>query len=136
MLEPEYAKLEDIPAEKRGAYKKDESTGKYVLDDLSPSHPLVAHKLTLERDLSSERGKVTKLSNEKATLEARPALADGQVAVPAAEKAYIEKLKPLGDPDAIWEMSRKSWAGSPALSSSSRTCPRLRSEISQRMGSR
>lgn len=98
MLQPSYASKEAIPADKVGAYV--EKDGKWVLDDLSDDHPVVTHKKTLERDLATEKGKVTRLTNEKAALESN-VLPPGTKPVPEADAELLELVKPLGDKKAV-----------------------------------
>lgn len=95
MLQKEYVKLEDIPADKRGAYVPKD--GKLVLDDLSEDHPVIVHKKELERDLTAEKAKATRATNEKTEALAR-ALPDGHVAAPAADAAVLSELKATGVP--------------------------------------
>lgn len=94
MLQTTYTNETDIPENLRGAYiKKD---GKWVLDDLSTDHPVVAKRDELLTKTSSQQGQITKLTNEKAALE-QNVLPAGHKAVPEADAQFIEEVKPLGD---------------------------------------
>jgi hypothetical protein len=98
MLQKSYASQDQIPENLRGAYIQKGS--EWVLDDLSDDHPVVTHKKTLERDLSTERGKVTRLTNDKTELE-KNVLPPGTKAVPEADAELVELVKPLGDKKAV-----------------------------------
>jgi hypothetical protein len=93
MLQTSYPSQDKIPEDKRGAYV--ERDGKWILDDLSQDHPVIVHKTKLETDLSAEKGKVTRLTNEKSQLEAN-VIPTGQKAVPEADAALVEEVKALG----------------------------------------
>jgi len=98
MLQKSYPNQEAIPENLRGAYIQ--KGGEWVLDDLSQDHPLVVNHEAVKKDLSTEKGKVTKLTNEKAELE-KNVLPAGTRAVPEADAELIEVVRPLGDKKAV-----------------------------------
>jgi hypothetical protein len=93
MLQTSYAKKEDIPAEKVGAYI--EKDGKFVLDDLSNDHPVVAKRDELLTKTSTQQGQITRLTNENATLKVT-AIPEGHAVIPVADKQLLDAVKPLG----------------------------------------
>ena len=104
MLKSSYAKLEDIPAEQRGAYVLKD--GKYVLDDLDAEHPVVIERNSLKTDVSAKQGQITKLTNDKTAAETR-AIPDGHVAVPVADKQLLDAVKPFGEANVVKERLQK-----------------------------
>ena len=107
MLKRLYTNEADIPAEYKSQYVQKE--GKWVLDVegfdnvdsvLEKNRELLTQHNTDKAALSSMQGQLTKANNEKAELASK-SVPDGHVVVPVAEKAYIDKLKPLGAPEEI-----------------------------------
>lgn len=98
MLNKSYASQEAIPENLRGAYIQKGS--EWVLDDLSQDHPVVTHNKQLQTELSTEKGKVTRLTNEKTALEGN-VLPAGHKAVPEADAELIDVVKPHGDKKAV-----------------------------------
>jgi hypothetical protein len=101
MLQTSYATQEAIPENQRGAYVQRD--GKWVLDDLSNDHPVVAKRDELLTKTSTQQGQITRLTNEKSALE-QNVLPAGHKAVPEADAALIEVVKPLGDAKAVKEV--------------------------------
>jgi hypothetical protein len=98
MLQTTYAKKEDVPADKIGAYI--EKDGKWVLDDLSNDHPVVAKRDELLTKTSTQQGQITRLSNEVATLKVT-SVPEGHAIVPVADKQLLDAVKPLGTVEEI-----------------------------------
>jgi hypothetical protein len=107
MLKRSYATKEEIPA----AYQNDyvEKDGRWVVDVegfdnvekvLEKNRELLADNSTVKSEISSLRGQVTKLNNDKAELAVR-ALPDGHVAIPVVDKQLLDAVKPLGTVDEI-----------------------------------
>lgn len=93
MLNTSYDKLEDIPQEKRGAYiPKD---GKFVLDTLEESHPLVVKKNQLKTEVSTKQGQLTKATNENTELKSKT-IPEGHVVVAVADKQLLDTVKSYG----------------------------------------
>lgn len=104
MLKRSYAKLEDIPQALRSEYVLKD--GKYVLDVegfenvdsvLDKNQELLAQHSTDKTEITSLKGQVTKLTNEKTALEGK-SLPDGHVAIPAADKPLYDTVKSLNLP--------------------------------------
>jgi len=93
MLKQTYDTQESIPENLHGAYIQ--SGGKWTLDELPGDHPVVAKRDELLRENTSQKGQITRLTNEKTALEAS-VIPSGHVATPKADADFIEKVKPLG----------------------------------------
>lgn len=93
MLKTSYNTQEEIPENMRGAYVQ--SGTKWVLDSLDKDHPIVANRDELLTENATQKGKITKLTNEKTTLEGA-SLPAGHKAIPDADAEFIEKVKPFG----------------------------------------
>lgn len=93
MLKTSYPDQDSVPENMRGAYVL--SGGKWILDEVSNDHPLIVKREELLRENSSQKGKITRLENEKSALES-DVLPSGHVAVPRADAELIEKVKPFG----------------------------------------
>ena len=98
MLKTSYDSQESIPENLRGAYVLSE--GKWMLDALPADHPVVTKRDELLGENRNQKATITRLTNEKQTLEAST-LPAGHVAVPSADAQLLEQLKPLGKPDEI-----------------------------------
>lgn len=95
MLKSIYEKLEDIPEGDRAHYAQ--ADGKYVLQ-LDNEHPVIVKNGELLRQHSTDKGAITRLTNEKATLEAT-ALPAGHVAMPSAKAQLLPAYEALGKPE-------------------------------------
>lgn len=100
MLKSVYDSFDAIPEGDRQHYHQQD--GKYVLQ-LDEQHPVLVKNKELLREKSTDKAAITRLTNEKATLEAT-ALPAGHVAVPAADAQLINAYKPLGKPEEITAM--------------------------------
>lgn len=93
MLKTSYSNQDEIPENLRGAYVL--SGGKWIVDELDKDHPIVAKREELLTENSSQKRKITRLENEKGTLESE-VLPDGHVAILKADAELVEKVKPFG----------------------------------------
>lgn len=88
----------EVPAEKKGAYVKGDSSkgqdpNKWYLDELETTHPVVAKNRELLATNSNLTTANQTLNREKSELE-RNVIPSGKVAVEASEAEAITKLKP------------------------------------------
>lgn len=97
MLKSFYLKLEDIPEADRAHYAFQD--GRYVLQ-LEKDHPVLVKNSELLAQHSTDKGTITKLTNEKTALEGST-LPAGHVAVPAADAQLLTAYKTVGTPDEI-----------------------------------
>lgn len=95
MLKSIYDTLDAIPEGERTHYALHD--GKYVLQ-LDEHHPVAKKNAELLREKSADKGTITRLTNEKATLEAT-ALPAGHVAIPAADAQLLSAYKAHGKPE-------------------------------------
>lgn len=93
MLNTKYVKLEDIPADKRGAYV--EKDGGYVLDELATDHPVVVNEKSLKSEKTAALARATSLQNQVTELSTKT-VPEGHVVVPVADKQLLDAVKPLG----------------------------------------
>lgn len=97
MLKSFYSKLEDIPEADRAHYAFQD--GRYVLQ-LDSEHPVIKKNTELLAQHSTDKGTITRLTNEKAALEVG-SLPAGHVAVPAADAQLLAAYKGVGTPEEI-----------------------------------
>jgi hypothetical protein len=97
MLKSIYDTLDAIPEGERTHYAF--SDGKYVLQ-LDDAHPVIKKNVDLLREKTADKAAITRLTNEKTTLEAT-SLPAGHVAVPAADAQLLASYKTHGTPDEL-----------------------------------
>lgn len=90
-----YTNESDIPEALKSDYKFDSDKGKWVLQ-LESDHPTVVKNNELLAQHSTDKGQITRLSNDVAVLKTK-SIPDGHVVVKAEEAELLNQVKELGD---------------------------------------